>query len=48
MKLPNWSTLKQQEGMEAFLEIVNEYGDFKTSFSKPKYSEDIGFEADVK
>lgn len=47
IKLPEWATNKEQEGMKAFLEIVNEYGQFEVEFKPTTFADDVGFEAVV-
>lgn len=46
-QLPEWATNKIKEGMEAFLKIVNEYGEFEATFSQLTFADDIGFDAVV-
>lgn len=46
-QLPEWASDKEKEGMKAFLEIVEEYGQFTVEFKASKFPEDVGFEASV-
>lgn len=46
--LPDWASRKEIEGMQEFLEIVNEYGRFDVDFSPATFDEEVGFHADVK
>ena len=47
-KLPDWANEKQIEGMKAFLEIAEEYGQFNFEFKDRTFDEDTGFSVDVK
>lgn len=47
-KIPEWASKKQKEGMKAFLEIAQEYGQFEFEFKETTFDEDIGFGVDVK
>ena len=46
-ELPKWAINKEKEGMLAFLEIVEEFGQFTVEFKKSDFHNYIGFEADV-
>jgi len=46
--LPEWASEKQKEGMKAFLQIAEEYGQFNFEFKEETFDEDIGFGVDVK
>jgi hypothetical protein len=46
-QLPEWADDKEKEGMKAFLEIVEEYGNFTVEFKQSTFADDIGFDANV-
>lgn len=48
IKLPEWATKKEKEGMKAFLKIAQEYGQFEFEFKPVTFEDDIGFEVNVK
>jgi hypothetical protein len=46
-QLPQWASEKIKEGMQEFLAIATEYGQFDISFKPLRFDDDIGFYATV-